>query len=337
MKHSGVFQTAFRRLAGLYAALAVVVTLSFTVPPLIAQRQAHDEVNHMRRTPQFIEQNIGPDLVVRIESYVSQRDEEFRQNLTLRILEINGFMLLLTIVASYFLARRSLQPLQETLDRQETFAAELAHELKTPLATALLELEEIKRTGGNLTGEQKKKLAELSRDIKEVGTLTEQTLALMAVEYTEQKSNFTHLDATAIITRVQKAVTAAARKKGLTVTVEPLPRATVLGNKTQLRQLFIILLDNAIKYTSKGGSITVEGRVSDGRLMVDVTDTGVGIAPDQHEKIFEKFYQGDGEARGSGLGLAIARRICETHGGSLQVQSILRRGSTFTVTLPVVT
>lgn len=347
MKRTSLFAAAFRKLAGLYALLAVVITLSFTIPPLIAQRQARESVESNGRLPQFVDQEIRPNVIVRvpaddntllgrIESFVSQRDDQYRRQLTLRLLEINGVMLLVTIAASYYLARYSLQPLQQTLDQQETFAAELAHELKTPLATALLELEDLQRSGKNLTTEQKKQVAQLVQDLKDVGTLTEQTLAMMAVEYTEAQQQFTTIGLQDSIERAQEMVAASAKSKHITITIEDIPTATIRGNEVQLRQLFVALLDNAIKYTPTDGSVTVRGAVKDGTVRIDVSDTGIGIPKELHEKIFQKFYQQDDAQGGTGLGLAIVRRIVEVHDGTITVESAPNKGATFSVRFPVV-
>ena len=346
MKHTGIFQLAFRRLAGLYAVLAVVVTLSFTIPPIIAQQQAREHISDPERYPAFAQQIVGPGRGVviidddtaitgRVKQFVSQRDDQFGRRLTTTILEINGAMLLVTIIASYFLARRSLQPLQEVLDQQETFAAELAHELKTPLATALLELEELKRSGKNLTTDQKKDLARITADIKGVGTLTEQTLSLMAVDYNESSQEFTDLDLNEVVEHARLAVCTQAKSKKIDLKINSLPDKKVAGNEIQLRQLFVALLDNAVKYTPNGGSVMVEGMMKGDRLIINVSDTGVGIPSELHDKIFAKFYQGDNGVSGSGLGLAIARRICDVHGGTIAVQSTPNKGAVFTVTLPL--
>jgi signal transduction histidine kinase len=107
-----------------------------------------------------------------------------------------------------------------------------------------------------------------------------------------------------------------------------------------VRQLVLNLLTNAVKYTPRGGQVSVELHQADGRVVIAVTDTGVGIAPGDLPHIFDRFWRADtartrtGERPGAGLGLAICKWIAEAHGGTIEVHSRPGRGSRFTVTLP---
>jgi signal transduction histidine kinase len=121
------------------------------------------------------------------------------------------------------------------------------------------------------------------------------------------------------------------------VSLGEVDEARVLGDPDHLKQLLLILADNAVKYTPPGGRVSLAARRENGQLELEVADTGVGISPQDQGRIFERFYRAD-PARspgGAGLGLAIARWIAEEHGGSVEVQSGLGRGSLFTVRLPV--
>jgi signal transduction histidine kinase len=113
----------------------------------------------------------------------------------------------------------------------------------------------------------------------------------------------------------------------------------VVGDRDALRRLFLILLDNAVKYTPAGGEIAVSIDDASGAVRVAVRDTGIGIAPEHLPHVFERFYRAD-RARsraegGAGLGLAIGRWIAEAHGGGVRAESEPQRGSTFTVELPL--
>jgi signal transduction histidine kinase len=117
----------------------------------------------------------------------------------------------------------------------------------------------------------------------------------------------------------------------------PLEGAVVAATPDYLKQLFLILLDNAVKYTPSGGRVEVTGAVNGGTAAVTVADTGVGIPPADLPKIFDRSYRAE-NARfrsGVGLGLSIARRIVEQHGGKIEVDTELGRGSSFTIVLPL--
>jgi signal transduction histidine kinase len=113
---------------------------------------------------------------------------------------------------------------------------------------------------------------------------------------------------------------------------------SVLGDRGKIKQVLLNLLTNAIKYNRDGGSIYVTGEVLERRLRVAVRDTGKGIPPESLPRIFEKFYRvpdSEGWSQGTGLGLAIAKRIVESHGGKMTVESIVNSGTTFSFSLPL--
>jgi signal transduction histidine kinase len=117
--------------------------------------------------------------------------------------------------------------------------------------------------------------------------------------------------------------------------LELLEQAVVAGNEDYLKQLLLILLDNAFKFTPAGGLVTLTGLQKDGWWGIEVADTGPGIAPEHLEHIFDRFYQaGARSSGGSGLGLAIARWIAAEHGGRIEVASEVGKGSSFTCWLP---
>jgi signal transduction histidine kinase len=130
---------------------------------------------------------------------------------------------------------------------------------------------------------------------------------------------------------------------GMEVSLPVIEDATIMGDRLRLRQLFLNLITNAIKYTSRGGTIEVTLKRKDGEVQFAVRDTGIGIAAADLPYIFERFWRADrarsrlSERGGFGLGLAISQWIAQAHGGTLSVQSRLHRGSTFTVSLPIAT
>ena len=119
--------------------------------------------------------------------------------------------------------------------------------------------------------------------------------------------------------------------------LDRLEDAVVLGNADYLKQLFLILLENACKYSPEGGTVEMSGTLNEETVAITVADTGIGIAEDDLPRVFERFYRAE-NARfrsGMGLGLAIARSIAEQHAGTITLESELGRGSRFTVTLPL--
>jgi two-component system phosphate regulon sensor histidine kinase PhoR len=116
------------------------------------------------------------------------------------------------------------------------------------------------------------------------------------------------------------------------------PAARVVADEEKLTQVVVNLLENAVKYTEPGGSVDATVSASDAQVVIRVCDTGIGIAPIDRDRVFERFYRVDRarsrESGGTGLGLSIVKHVVEAHGGTVSVDSQLGQGSTFTVTLP---
>ena len=109
----------------------------------------------------------------------------------------------------------------------------------------------------------------------------------------------------------------------------------VVGDKNRLRQVFINIIDNALKYTEPGGSIEVIAEKNDSAVIISVSDTGAGIAPEDLSKVKQKFYKANKTKHGSGIGLAVADEIITMHGGLLDIESELGKGTKVTITLPL--
>jgi len=136
-----------------------------------------------------------------------------------------------------------------------------------------------------------------------------------------------------------RRVQALAEQRGITVQVENINDPHVIGDPLLLEQAVLVLLDNAIKYNRSGGRVTVRTAVQDERALLEVHDTGVGIAAEHLPHLGERFYRVDKarsrEAGGTGLGLSIARNIAIAHGGRLSLSSVPEQGTTATLTLPL--
>jgi signal transduction histidine kinase/DNA-binding response OmpR family regulator len=235
----------------------------------------------------------------------------------------------------------SVRQLQE-LDRLKSeFVQNVSHELRSPLAL-ILGYAELLVDGdlGPLTTGQRGPMEIISRRAHMLSELVEDiTLILLSDgrSLAEKQVNWADLArAAANDFRVM------ADQAGLTLEVEiPIALPAVQGDAIYLRRVIDNLLSNAIKFTPDGGTITVCAYAKDDQVVLQVADTGIGIAPKDQERIFERFYQVNGSARrrygGVGLGLALVKELVESHGGQISVQSqgVPGQGSIFTVTLPI--
>ncbi|MGE3273384.1 MAG: sensor histidine kinase, partial [Chloroflexota bacterium] len=243
---------------------------------------------------------------------------------------------------------RMLGELQQSHDQvatalvaQRRFVADASHELRTPLATLrgnIDLLQQMRADLGTADATASVILDDASVEAERMSRLVADLL-LLAQADAGQHLTLRPLD----LADVAREVVRAARRLRHEVTVEAgtLPeRLEVLGHADRLRQVLLILLDNAVKYTPAGGRVTLSARQEqqDGGpwIAVEVADTGPGIPPEEQDRIFERFYRARGarSGEGTGLGLAIARWIVEEHQGTISVSSTPGAGATFTVRLP---
>ncbi len=218
----------------------------------------------------------------------------------------------------------------------------VSHELKTPLtsirmATHLLLDERI----GSLNPKQEELLVTARDDAERLNSIVERLLDIGRIESGRALMEVKPILPDLLVSEALERFSATFRDRGVSLTSAlegPLPE--VLADTSRISHVFANLLDNALKYTKNGGKVSVSAKQQDDKVLFAVADTGVGIAPEEQRRIFEKFYRIPGqspEVKGAGLGLAIAREIIEAHGGTLTVTSKLGEGSAFAFTLKIST
>ena len=252
---------------------------------------------------------------------------------------LNAGLLLLVPLTSWFFARRTLAPIKQAHEQQKRFVSDASHELKTPLAIMLGEI------GVTLQKQRSNKhyqqiLTSNREELNRLSTLVENLLFLAREDQNKHNLQFKAVDITDVVSSVIAHLNPEIKKKKLEINFQPPEEnITVHGNASLLTQLFFNLIDNAIKYTPAKGIITVSLVKKNKIVEIVAKDTGIGIAPNIQEKIFERFYRADSSrslSRGYGLGLPICRVIVKRHQGSLILHSAEGRGSTFVISLPVV-
>ena len=220
------------------------------------------------------------------------------------------------------------------------FLANMSHELRTPL-NAVIGFSEVLLE--KMFGEVNTKQEEYLKDIYDSGrhllSLINDILDLSKVEAGRMELELTRFDLPAAIDNALTLVKGRAANHAIKLTPHVDPRlGEFVADERKLKQVLVNLLSNAVKFTPEGGHVEVRAAPADGGVEIAVTDTGIGIAPEDHEAIFEEFRQvGSDYARkreGTGLGLTLTRRFVELHGGRIWVKSAPGEGSTFTFTLP---
>src|SRR5262249_15881199 len=220
--------------------------------------------------------------------------------------------------------------------------ANMSHELRTPL-NAIIGFSEVMSEG--MFGELNEKQQEYSQDIHGSGqhllSLINDILDLSKIEAGRMELQVTDFHVPTAIENALILVRERAVRRGIALDTHIDERlGQIQADERKIRQVVLNLLSNAIKFTPGGGRVEVTARPNDGSLEVSVTDTGIGIAPEDQEAVFEEFRQvgqSDKKAEGTGLGLTLCRKFIELHGGRIWVKSEVGQGSTFTFTIPVVT
>lgn len=217
------------------------------------------------------------------------------------------------------------------------FVANVSHELKTPVgAIALLteavldaaeDVEEVRRFGGKIL-----------RESTRLGQLVTELIALSRLQGAERLPDLNVVEVDAVVREALGRTTLSAESAEITITTDAASGLLIEGDRTLLVTALSNLLENAVAYSSAGSPVSISRRLADGMVEIAVTDRGIGIAEDEQQRVFERFYRAD-KARsratgGTGLGLAIVKHVAANHGGSVGLWSRPGTGSTFTLRIP---
>jgi two-component system, OmpR family, sensor histidine kinase CiaH len=280
-----------------------------------------------------LSERITPTIVLQVARSLEPEEEALDHLLAVLLLG-GGAAIVIATIGGWFLAGKALTPVQEAFERQHVFVADASHELRTPLAVI--------RANAEFLQERQPASEEAAEIVSETDRLSSLVDSLLAVARGDQNGAvvYDELDLGAVVEGSAASMRSLAAERGIVLDVSATPELRVRGSREQLRQLVVILVDNALRYTTSGGHVEVDVARRDGSAVVAVSDTGIGIPPEALGQVFERFYRAD-EARtrdsgGAGLGLAIARKLVDEHGGRIAAASTPGEGSTFTVTLPLV-
>ena len=226
--------------------------------------------------------------------------------------------------------------LEDSFLSQRKFIEDLAHELKTPLSVMKGELEvTLKRARS--TKEYESALDSNLEEVDKLIRILEKLLVLAQLDRSVVSLELKSLDLSHVVEDIVNNIKILAGQKNISVQFMSRGEATIFGDETRLKQLFLNILDNALKYTPPRGKVTIEVGAEADRARVVISDTGIGIPEDMLPHIFDRFYRAD-KARdisGAGLGLSIAKSILEAHKGQIEVRSALNKGSMFIVSFPL--
>ncbi|HJT17280.1 MAG TPA: ATP-binding protein [Thermoanaerobaculia bacterium] len=290
---------------------------------------------------------VGPFVMVSAESL------EGRRHAVERLLNAFAILIPLAIVlaafAGYFLAGRSLRPLnaalqalERSVQQQKQLLADTSHELRTPAAIIRSEAE-VTLSRERDAGDYRRALDAIRSESEHLSSLLDGVMLLARADAQQEPLQKTPLQLEAVIQDAVQSMKNVAQSRGVDLTCATDGEMPMRGNSELLRRMLLNLLSNAIKFTDSGGRVHLAARSDGPAYVVTVTDSGGGIPPEAQPKIFDRFFRAD-QARsrdldrlggGAGLGLPIARWIAQTHGGDVRLMQSSAAGSVFEAVLPV--
>ncbi len=325
-----LFHSATLRLTLWYVLILTVLSLFFSgIVYSIAANELHRPLGPGNQRQDSYSFGVLNDF----EELRQRREQEGKTRLVTSLVVFNAVVIATGGLASYYLARRTLQPIEEALEAQTRFTSDAAHELRTPLAVMQSEIEIGLRDKRATVPKQRDLLESNLDEVGRLRSLTDRLLLLSNLKAVEVSPTSLDDVATEAVNRVIPL--ALAKHIGIESTVG---KQAAVANAEILTDMLVILLDNAIKYSPKKSAITISAKTQGKHVVLDVTDNGPGIEAKDLPHIFDRFYRADTSrskenVEGHGLGLSIAKRSVEAMGGTITAASTPGKGTTFTIRL----
>lgn len=277
--------------------------------------------------------SLGGGTVLQAGRLLNDQDRLLSQYLV-GLFFLGGMASLLLAFASWLLAGRSIKPAQYAWDQQQQFISNASHELRTPLTILRANADYALRT--NSMDERENSLHDIVDEVDYMNRLVEDLLLLSRLDANRLTLVNEPVEVSSLLDETARQMEKLSVAKGVNLSVDSVP-GTVRGDRVRLRQVLLILLDNALRFTASGGTIRLSSHVSDRQVNITVADSGSGIPPEHLQHIFERFYQVPGQAgegRGNGLGLSIAKGLVQAHHGKINIESQPGNGTSVQVLLP---
>lgn len=245
----------------------------------------------------------------------------------------------LVFIGSLLLSKIAIAPIRAAWQKQLDFTADASHELRTPLATIQANLDVVLSNIEATVESQMSWLSNIDIECKRMSAIVSDLLFLSRADTDEINFEKEVFDLSDLLTGILTTYNAVIEQNGMSLISSNENEVTIYGDRNKLKQLIIILLDNAIKYNKVNGTVRVSLLANKGYANIKITDTGIGINLNERDMIFNRFYRGEKSRRknpdGSGLGLAIAKVIVDEHKGDISLESKVGEGASFTVKIPL--
>jgi len=333
------FSTAYLKLTAFYVLIAMAISVSFSIALYnISSNELGRGLG--RQAGVLINLQIGPGSAMsNLEQIRQDQIKESNSRLAVNLIYFNLLILILSSGMSYFLARKTMRPIEEAMEAQNRFTADASHELRTPLTAMKSEIEVTLRDNDLKLNDAKKLLGSNLEEIGKLESLSNALLKLARYQ-DEARAKFCKVSLEEAAAEAYEKIESLADQKSIEFDNE-LEDIIIKGDGQSLTELFVILFDNAIKYSGKNSKIFVSIKKESKLAILKIKDQGIGIKASDLPYIFNRFYRADRSRSkervdGYGLGLSIAKQIVELHQGNISVTSKPGKGSEFTIKIPII-
>lgn len=333
-----IFNKNALKLAGIYLAIITFICIFFSISIYQISTQEVNRGIRGQGRPPIAEQEIDEQRQLRQIEH-DYRISEANERIFSRLFFINIIIFIIGGILSYYFALKILKPIEDAKEAQSRFTADASHELRTPI-TAMRTETEVALMGKKLSSKDTKDLLESNiEELDKLSALTDELLSLSNFDSNTKDIIKTNFNVSKLIKDVCASIEPLANSKNINIKQNIENNTTITADAKRIKELSIILLDNAIKYSPNNSEITVSATINKNNFMLVVKDNGIGIPKTALPHIFDRFYRVDSSRTkqnisGHGLGLAIAYEIVKQHGGDISVKSTQNIGSTFSVSLP---
>jgi two-component system, OmpR family, sensor histidine kinase CiaH len=264
-------------------------------------------------------------------------EKELLDRLLLIMLIGCGIGIICAVASGYFLAGRSLVPIKNAWDKQQEFVSDASHELRTPLAVIQAKTDLLFRNPNATIQDRIHDVSTISKESRRLSKLVTNLLTLARSDSNQLEMKKQEFQLEELLKEIMLQFEDIALYQEKELGLDAPEAIKFCGDKERIHQLIVILLDNALKYTNKGGEIQLSCRQSHSSVSLMVKDNGIGIPEQDIPRIFDRFFQSDKArtaADGTGLGLSIAKWIIDKHHGKIKVNSGFGKGTTIEITFP---
>lgn len=258
------------------------------------------------------------ELLVNVNS-----EREMMENFTDSLTIGTGIVILLSIFISYYLSKRAVDPIIKAYEKQAEFVQNASHELRTPLTIIQAKQEMLLQSPESKIIEKSEDIALALSETRRLSKMATELMDLARADSNNSVINKSKIDLNELIKNISVPYEEMAKMQNKTMNVNAKCKEEAYVDSNKIKQLLVILLDNALKYTEEGDTIEIDAHNVDDKIFINVKDTGIGISDKAIKHVFERFYREDKarsrEKGGTGLGLAIAHTIVKAHGGTIKI------------------